>query len=450
MRGNSNHIIDLGNKGRFWNLTINNTNVLGSNAVFASNPIAVSGSLTITQGQLNMSTNSKALTIWRDMTIANHGSGSFLTDSAVTLSGSLLVAGTSPTVTVSAGTWTMRGGSGTNIDLGGKRLYNLTINKPSATLQVNGNPLLVSGALVLAGGTLNANGKNVSVTGDGRMYRTSSYTASSGTHRFGGSFASSGTTFTGSTGNMTVVGAFTLSGATRFVAPSGTLSVAGNFTRNPSAAFIHSDGIVVLNGASQTLSGSTTFSTLRDTTASATLTFANGTTTTTEKLLELSGGGTSTRLNLRSSVSASKWFITPNNSRIVGNLDVMDSTNTTNASIACSGGCKDSGNNTGWDFTPASSGTTGGTSGGSGGSGGGGGGGSSRPRSLGDIKPALTPAVTPKVPAPPLTPALKVPTKREVARKRAQEMRKKAAARAAARRAAAKKATAKKKAAGRR
>jgi hypothetical protein len=77
-------------------------------------------------------------------------------------------------------------------------------------------------------------------------------------------------------------------------------------------------------------------------------------------------------MTVYSTTAGTKWNLSAAGSRTVSYLTVKDS-NQTNATIACSTGCSDGGNNVGWDFTAAaaSSSSTSSTSGGGGGGGGG-------------------------------------------------------------------------------
>ena len=198
---------------------------------------------------------------------------------------------------------------------------------------------------------------------------------------------------------------------------------------------------MALNGSNQTLSGSTTFDTLSKAVgAGDTLSFAATTTQHTLTALNLNGSSSTARLALRSTISGVKWNLFPEHTRSVSFLDVGDSKNTF-TTIACSNGCNDSGNNTAWDFTSASSDTSTTTAGTGGGGGGGGGGGVRHAPSASTTSPAPKTGLPT---TPPVTKKMEPPKNmlKELLKKRI-EARKAAAAAAKAARAA--KAAAKKK-----
>src|SRR5207248_2324396 len=86
MGGSGPQNIDLaGNK--VFNLTLSNTGISGNNSVIALNPVNVSGSLTVTQGKLDLVTNHKALNVRNALSVGSSALASLSTDSAVNLSG---------------------------------------------------------------------------------------------------------------------------------------------------------------------------------------------------------------------------------------------------------------------------------------------------------------------------------------------------------------------------
>ena len=108
---------------------------------------------------------------------------------------------------------------------------------------------------------------------------------------------------------------------------------------------------MVFNGASQTISGSTTFYNLTDTTGGATLTFQAGTTQAVTNTLALQGSA-GNLLAIRSTIAGIKANISAPSSRTAGYLNIQDSY----ISVATAAGSMstDSGNNTNWVFgTPA-------------------------------------------------------------------------------------------------
>src|SRR5207248_2376366 len=108
---------------------------------------------------------------------------------------------------------------------------------------------------------------------------------------------------------------------------------------------------VILTGANQTISGSTTFNNLTKTVATArTLTFdATGTQTITGTMLLQGSSGQ--LLSLRSSSFGTQWKIDPQSVRTIAFLDVQDSNNINATAINAVGtNSVDSGNNTNWVF----------------------------------------------------------------------------------------------------
>src|SRR5206468_10848116 len=173
--------------------------------------------------------------------------------------------------------------------------------------------------------------------------------AGTATQTFSSGLTVSGGTFTGSSGTVTVSGAFNETLGT-FTAPSGTMNVSGNFTHS-GGTFIHNSGTVVLNGTDQTLSGATTFNNLTKTVASAaTLTFPSGASNTQTVVGTLTLQGASGQLlTLASDVPGTQWQLDPQGTRTINYLSVSDSKNINTMSIDARGrNTTDGGNNTGW------------------------------------------------------------------------------------------------------
>jgi hypothetical protein len=132
------------------------------------------------------------------------------------------------------------------------------------------------------------------------------------------------------------------------------IAVGGDWTNR--GAFIPNSGIVVLNGLSQNVAGSTTFYDLYKSLDSqaATLTFEASSTQTIQGNLTLAGLA-GKPLSLRSSVNGTQWKIDPQDARFLESLDVEDSNNINPTAIDVFGtGSTDSGNNTNWVFRQAS------------------------------------------------------------------------------------------------
>lgn len=367
-------------RGRFTNVIIANYNKAGAHSVVvATNNMALSGSLTINRGKLDLATNSKTLTM-RSLTMANHASGALVTDSNVFNSGSVTISGTSPTFTVSAGTWKQVSHSNTTLNFAGKPVYNFTLANGGATgskTETLGGALNMSGALTITSGILDTSSSNY---------------------------------------GMSITGAVGITGS--FNANGSAITVGGNWTTEAAGGFSGGSSTVTLNGSNKTLSGSTTFYNLTKTlTANDTLNFAAGTTTSTSNRLTFSTS--SYTLSLRSTVDGSRFNITPIGNRYsIGVLDVKDSNAT--VTISCVD-CTNSGNNSaGWVFTTTTSSST--TSTGTSGGGGGGGGGGRAYLNVTGATPAV-PGVSPAVPA---TPKPKAAVTKNMTMKERLEARRKA------------------------
>ncbi|MBI4353002.1 MAG: hypothetical protein HY593_03655 [Candidatus Omnitrophica bacterium] len=148
--------------------------------------------------------------------------------------------------------------------------------------------------------------------------------------------------FTASSG-LVLEGSYTLKNGT-FTAPSTTMSVKGDFAHQ-GGVFNHNAGTVVLNGAIQTISGSTTFNHLMRTTV-GTLFFEAGSTQTILGITTLQGISTDL-LKLRSTILGTQWRIDPQGARNIAYVDVQDSQNINAVSIDPLNSV-DSGNNINW------------------------------------------------------------------------------------------------------
>jgi hypothetical protein len=327
---------------KLFNVTINNTGG-GTNddiVVAADSQLLLSGALTVTLGNLDLTTNTEVMVVEGGITLADAAQATLTSNSNITASGTILV-NDSATITVTAGTLTLNDDGDQIVDLDGQSIYNLTINNSGGGTNddviESGGTLNVSGALVVTLGNLDMDTNGHTLNVDGNMTIADSAQA-------------------------------TFSGA--------TLNLGGNLTLNPAGTFTHTNGTVTLDatsGTAQTLSGTLTFNNLtKIVTSSTTLNFGAGKTYTVRNVASLQGAGASALLSLRSTTSGTQWSFNPSGTRGFAFLDVKDSNNTNSTAINCySIYCIDSGNNTSWTFTaPSATGTVS--------SGGGGGGGGSR------------------------------------------------------------------------
>jgi DNA-binding beta-propeller fold protein YncE len=131
---------------------------------------------------------------------------------------------------------------------------------------------------------------------------------------------------------------------------ANTIALSGAWLLRPSGAFSAATSTVVLDGANQTLSGSTTFYDLQKVVASAaSLTFAATTTQTILGTLRFEGASLQS-LSLLSSRPGTRWNIDPQGPRDISDVTVTDSENVHATAIECLSGCTNGGNNINWIF----------------------------------------------------------------------------------------------------
>lgn len=342
----------------YFNLTFNGTGNWTLDAV-----LNVDGAFTITAG-----------------TIITGGN-------AITVAGNWANAGT---FTSGANTVTFDGGTAQTIVTGGvtaaKDFNNLVVTGTGTVLSITTNDLLINGTLTIAANsTLVTQGNGLEVTGvysnEGRLRMVGNETidltndVNSGETHFidagGGSRNLNGlTTFytlifndTGSgatwtlAANIDVNGDLQIAAGTLAATGAFDIALAGDWTN--SDIFTHGSGLVTLDGTSQTIAGSTTFYDLTKSVSSAdTLTLTAATTTTVSNILTLNGVNAG-RLTIASSTPATAANLTANGTDTVSYLTVSDNANAGSIVIECHVGCTNAGNNTGWFFANAGSGTSG-------------------------------------------------------------------------------------------
>lgn len=195
-----------------------------------------------------------------------------------------------------------------------------------------------------APGTFNANSGTVTAT-------TNSQLIDSGGNGAGQKFYNlvinaSGKTINATTHDISVAGNFIITSGT-FSAPA-EMDITGNWTN--SGTFNANSGAVILNGANQTVSGSTTFNNLTKIVSSArTLTFGALATQTVTGTLTLQGNA-GNLLTLVSSTTHSSWRVDPQGTRAISYVDVSDSNNINSTAIDCITNCTSNGGNTNWTF----------------------------------------------------------------------------------------------------
>lgn len=342
-----------------------------------------------------------------DLAILSYSGGTVRIRSNVAVQGILLASNWTGSLLQGSGTIKVTGATGIRVGsgrlVGGNALIQATSTTGSGFTQTGGivsgiqNILSMSGSFKIANsspskptsftstGTLvfsgNANqtftnGKapnisttitNVTLKNSGGSNTTNVVTASGTSLTLSGSL-------TITTGNLSVSQASTIVGSVTIadsalavltVSSTNTLTLSGDWTKGTQGTFTANSSTVVLNGTTQTMSGSNTFYNLSRATA-GTQNFAAGTTQTISNLLTLQGTS-SHNLLLRSTLSGSRWHLAPtlldnsNNTVTITNVDVKDSVVDENATIYCwDRGCLDSGNNVRWNIynTPAATTTT--------------------------------------------------------------------------------------------
>jgi len=373
---------------------------------------SVAGTWTYTAGTVDATTNDSTVAFYGNTNLDGQGTSATMAFDNVTIAASVTLAGnldvdgnltidSSKTLNTSAsnysvnvaGNWTNSGtftsnsstvtfdGSGNSTIITGgtgttQDFQTLTINKSgSGVAQLSTNGLDVDGTLTVTAGTLDLNALNLTTTTTcsitGTLKLTGDETLScTPTLNSGSTVEYSATSSTRDIKNWTYHhlkingsgGTFTLPSAksvTNLNHTAGTLglgaynlNVSGNWAGGGNT--VTGAGAVVLDGTSQAISGSTTFSNLTKSVASAdTLTFTAGTTQTITGTLTLNGASDQL-LSLRSSATPTQWSIDPQGTRTISYLDVKDSNNTNATAISTFGlNITDSTGNTNWNFNTA-------------------------------------------------------------------------------------------------
>ncbi|MFC1570619.1 filamentous hemagglutinin N-terminal domain-containing protein, partial [Candidatus Omnitrophota bacterium] len=175
---------------------------------------------------------------------------------------------------------------------------------------------------------------------------TGSYAGPSRSSYYNLLFSGSGTWTLGS--NVTVYNDVTIAAGT-VNANGKTITLARNWTKDALADFQANGGMVNFNNVDQVshIAGSTTFNNLACTTAGKSLLFEAGSTQTVTGTLTLRGD-TINMVMLRSSVGGTPWNIDMQGTPVVSYTDVKDSNNMNLGNIITTTSSYDSGGNTGW------------------------------------------------------------------------------------------------------
>ena len=147
--------------------------------------------------------------------------------------------------------------------------------------------------------------------------------------------------------SLTIGGSFTINSGATFKAPSGNFTVAGNWSN--SGTFTNNSGTVILNGTSQTITGSNSFNNFtKSVGTAATLTFPSGQTQSFAGTLTLNGVA-GQLLTIASSTGSSVATVNLTGTASVSYVTVSYNDNIGTTILATNG--TDGGNNTGWTFT---------------------------------------------------------------------------------------------------
>lgn len=321
------------------NLTLENSGgSTDDDIIVSSGSLALSGALTVTLGNLDLTTNSIAMIVERGITLADAAQATLASNTTIHASGTILI-NDAATISMSTGTLILNDDSDQSVDLDGQSIYNLTINNAGGgsndDVSIDGGRLMVANDLTVTLGNLDLDTNNSisAITGSLRIADTAQ--------------------------------------ATMLV--DQTLSIGSFFVKKPAGGFTASGGTVILNGTNQTVSGAITFYNLRKvltTVGGYTLSFYPQNTYTVSNTATLKGVSSTSTLKLRSASGGVKWTLAATTSPTLQYLDVKDSTATVSTDCI---DCTDSGNNTNWTFSASlsdsdsSSSSTTTTSGGGGG-----------------------------------------------------------------------------------
>jgi len=156
-----------------FNLTLNNTGgANNSDVTIDGTSLSLSGSLTITKGDLDLATNSQVLSVDSSVTLADDADAFLTTISNMTVGGGFTV-GDAATLTVTGGTLTLDGTADQTLDLDGQPIFGLTLNNTgggtSDDITVAGGTLQLSGSLTVTLGNLDLSTNSLAMIVEGGM-----------------------------------------------------------------------------------------------------------------------------------------------------------------------------------------------------------------------------------------------------------------------------------------
>ncbi|MDO8649308.1 MAG: hypothetical protein Q7R81_06020 [Candidatus Peregrinibacteria bacterium] len=275
LNGGVDQILDLDGQ-RMNNLTIDNGGGGTNDDIIASGgTLQLSGSLTVTRGNLDLDTQNVALIVEKGITLADTAQATLTTDANMTVSGTILV-NDAATITVTGGTLTLNDVGDQSVDVDGQRLYNLTLNNAGGTTDddvtfAGGN--LITRAITVTLGNLDlaTNSLTLSASGGITVANSAQATFSTNSNLF-----MSGSLSTGAAGRFTLSGGtLTMNGIRQDLDAEGVESnihnltiaansgvyltsnvrVLGTLTINTSSVLTHAANTLYLTGATFTNNG---------------------------------------------------------------------------------------------------------------------------------------------------------------------------------------------------
>ncbi|MFH1670880.1 MAG: S-layer homology domain-containing protein, partial [Patescibacteria group bacterium] len=190
-----------------WNLTLNNRGAAADReVVLAGANLSVSGALTITRGNLDLTTNSLALDVDDGVTLADDAAAQLTSNSNITTSGSVSV-GASALLALTGGTWTLNGDADQTVDFDDQPLFNLTINNSGGgsndDITFSDGSLTMTGLLTVTAGHLDLATNSIAATISGGLTIANAAEATMITN---GSVTLSGSITKGAAGTLTMSG----------------------------------------------------------------------------------------------------------------------------------------------------------------------------------------------------------------------------------------------------
>lgn len=156
-------VMGSGIVGSLKNMTVNNTaGGTSDDIIVNASYLALSGALTITQGNLDLGTNNVILLADSGVTLAANAQATLTSDASITASGHI-VAGAGAAFVLSTNTFTLNG-INQNLDTNNSPFYNLTIGS-SGTATLTSDQSVTHTLQVNTGSTLNLNGFTLYATG---------------------------------------------------------------------------------------------------------------------------------------------------------------------------------------------------------------------------------------------------------------------------------------------